>query len=84
LENNYFEDRKGDGAMIRMCFRKTDGGDSSNVEVFSNSVLLVDIYNTGLLLNVLHKKGKSILLQAWTGPEGSSRLKLPDFKKIGT
>jgi hypothetical protein len=27
---------------------------------------------------------KAILLQAWTGPEGSSRLRLPDFKTIGT
>jgi hypothetical protein len=29
-------------------------------------------------------KGKAILLQAWTGPEGSRRLRLPDFKTIGT
>jgi hypothetical protein len=28
--------------------------------------------------------GKAIPLQAWTGPEGSRRLKLPDFKTIGT
>jgi hypothetical protein len=27
-------------------------------------------------------KGKAIPLQAWTGPEGSRRLRLPDFKKI--
>jgi hypothetical protein len=27
------------------------------------------------------KKGKAIPLQAWTGPEGSRRLRLPDFKK---
>jgi len=24
-------------------------------------------------------KGKSILLQAWSGPEGSRKLRLPDF-----
>ena len=30
------------------------------------------------------KKGKAIPLQAWTGPEGSRRFRLPDFKKIGT
>jgi len=36
-----------------MGFRKTDGGDGSNVEMYSNSVRLVDIYNTELLLNVL-------------------------------
>jgi hypothetical protein len=29
-------------------------------------------------------KGKAIPLQAWAGPEGSRRLKLPDFKTIGT
>jgi hypothetical protein len=29
-------------------------------------------------------KGKTIPLQAWTGPEGSRRLKLPYFKTIGT
>jgi len=28
-------------------------------------------------------KGKAIPLQAWTGPEGCRRLRLPDFKKIG-
>jgi hypothetical protein len=29
-------------------------------------------------------KGKAIPIQAWTGPEDSRRLKLPDFKTIGT
>jgi hypothetical protein len=29
-------------------------------------------------------EGKVIPLQAWTGPEGSRRLRLPDFKTIGT
>jgi len=28
-------------------------------------------------------KGKAIPLQAWTGPEGSRWLRLPDFKTIG-
>jgi hypothetical protein len=30
------------------------------------------------------EKGKAIPLQALTGPEGSRRLRLPDFKTIGT
>jgi hypothetical protein len=30
------------------------------------------------------KKGKAIPLQAWTSPEDSRRLRLPDFKTIGT
>jgi len=29
-------------------------------------------------------KVKAIPLQAWTGPEGFKRLRLPDFKMIGT
>jgi len=29
-------------------------------------------------------KGKAILLQAWTGPEGSRSLRFSDFKTIGT
>jgi hypothetical protein len=29
-------------------------------------------------------KGKAILLQTWTGPEVSRRLRLPDFKTIST
>jgi hypothetical protein len=27
-------------------------------------------------------KGKAVPLQAWTGPEGSRRLRVPDFKTI--
>jgi hypothetical protein len=29
-------------------------------------------------------KGKAIPIQALTGPEGSRRLRLPDFKTFGT
>jgi hypothetical protein len=29
-------------------------------------------------------KGKAIPLQSWTGREGPRRLRLPDFKTIGT
>jgi hypothetical protein len=29
-------------------------------------------------------KSEAIPLQAWTGPEGSRRVRLPDFKTIGT
>ena len=33
---------------------------------------------------VFHVKGKAILLQAWTGPEGSRRFRLPFFNTIST
>jgi len=32
----------------------------------------------------MYKKGKAIPLLAWRGPEGFRRLRLPDFKTIGT
>ena len=42
---------------------------------------------TQCLFNIAHKFGelciKAIPLQAWTGLEGSSRLRLTDFKTIG-
>jgi len=30
------------------------------------------------------KKGRAIPLQAWRGPEGSRRLRLPDFKTFSS
>ena len=37
--------------------------------------------NSRYMLYVLYNvKGKAIPLQAWTSPEGSRRLRLPDFK----
>jgi hypothetical protein len=30
------------------------------------------------------KKDKEFPVQAWTGPDGSRRLRLPDIKKFGT
>jgi hypothetical protein len=37
-----------------------------------------------LLTCVWEVKGKAIPLQAWTVPEGSRWLRLPDFKTVGT
>jgi len=47
------------------------------------------MYKRRMLCNKLQFKfykcrGKAIPLQAWTGPEGSRRLRLPDFKTTGT
>jgi hypothetical protein len=53
---------------------------------WSLCVPLLLVYNsvsshTGTVFE--HDKGKAMPLQAWTGPEGSRRLRLPDFKTIG-
>jgi len=50
---------------------------------------IVSLFSTCQMFNfsvtVIKKlQGKAIPLQAWTGPEGSRRLRLPDFKTIGT
>ena len=34
--------------------------------------------------NIHQVKGEAIALQTWTGPEGSRKLRLPDFKTFGT
>jgi len=34
--------------------------------------------------STVYIKGKAIPLQAWTSPEGSRRMRLPDFKTVGT
>ena len=47
----------------------------------TNQVTRMDISYSG---NVFGPKGKANPLQVWRGPEGSSRLRLPDFKTIGT
>ena len=37
-----------------------------------------------LLIIIIIIIGTAIPLQAWTGPESSRRLRLPDFKTVGT
>jgi hypothetical protein len=37
-----------------------------------------------ILMAVKGKKGTAIPARAWTGPEGSRRFRLPDFKTVGT
>jgi hypothetical protein len=60
------------------------------------AVTLISLHDA--IKNVLHRvcstttltfskskvTGTAIPLQPWTGPEGSRRLRLPDFKAIGT
>jgi hypothetical protein len=39
---------------------------------------------TAQIFQIKAKEGKAIPLQAWTGPEGSRSLRLPDFKTVST
>jgi len=49
--------------------------------VFSIDIrtVIMYIYLINWLVSVTEVKGKSVPLQAWTGPEGSRKLRLPDF-----
>jgi len=49
-----------------------------------NKYILQEKLNLSHLNYMVHLKGKckAITLQVWTGPEGSRRLRLPDFKTI--
>jgi hypothetical protein len=55
------------------------------LRIWSSGELFCEDPNEALLNEVsLLCKGKEIPLQALTDPEGSRRLRLPDFKTIGT
>jgi len=45
---------------------------------------LLNFYVVWAALEKLGLQGKATPLQAWTGPEGSRRLRLPDFKTVST
>ena len=37
------------------------------------------LWNRSRITGTLHEKGKAVPLQAWSGPEGSTKLRFPDF-----
>ena len=44
----------------------------------------MQIHDILSLMDHTHIKVKAIPVQAWAGPEGSRRLRVPDFEIIGT
>jgi hypothetical protein len=42
------------------------------------------LITSSIVIIIVFTYNNAIPLQAWTGPEGSRRLRLPDFKTIGT
>jgi hypothetical protein len=46
--------------------------------------IYISLFRVGVPVTFTSKKGKAIPLQAWTDPEGSRSLRLPDFKTFGT
>ena len=56
-------------------FRTYPGPSSGGTTVFMRYLLLVILKQA----DSLKLKGKAVLLQAWSGPEGSRKLRFPDF-----
>jgi len=52
----------------------------SVADIIHDAVTECDDFHTDVLISLFEYK--VIPLQAWTGPEGSGRLRLPDFKTI--
>jgi hypothetical protein len=50
-----------------------------NTQLFCENDNVLEVKNALIL-----RKGKANQLQTRTGPEGSRRLRLPDFKTVGT
>jgi len=38
---------------------------------------------TSKITNIFTQQGKASPIQVWTGPEVSTKLKLPNFKRVG-
>jgi len=47
-------------------------------------MLEISVETVKLMQYIYIYKGKAIPLQAWTGPEVSRMLRLPDFKTVNT
>jgi hypothetical protein len=56
-----------------------EAADSKRLKTLAVSTK-AQFYNMFILS--IKKKDKAIPLQAWTGPEGSRRLRLPDLKTV--
>jgi hypothetical protein len=54
------------------------------IKIYKPRIAVTDGENKRLHSLWLVKQSKAIPLEAWTGPKGSERLRLPYFKKIGT
>jgi hypothetical protein len=66
--------------MVLSWLRKAD----LDISSLSQNLKKIPSKYKSNLDNFTKIKGKGVPLQAWTGPEGSRRLRLSDFKTIGT
>jgi len=55
------------------------GKELTKKTLFTKNLSFITVAHRPIIL-----KGKAVPLQAWTGPEDSTKLRLPDFKTMGT
>ena len=63
-------------SYARMVDTSVGARASEDLPLFHSNAILTCLKNSA--------QGRAIPLQAWTGPEGSRSLRLPDFKTTGT
>ena len=78
-----------EGAQYRTCAHRTahqvaSRGQAIYVEIFDPRIRARTATWKCPDVRTSWNSKQAVPLQAWTGPEGSCRLKLPDFKTIGT
>jgi len=66
------------------CIHQLMEKNQSTVRQYLSNLYISEKNMIQLLLVIMHIKAKAIPLKAWTGPNGSRRWRLPDFKTIGT
>jgi hypothetical protein len=65
------------------CIHQLLEKNQSTVRQYISYLYISEKNMVQLLLVIMHIKAKAIPLKTWAGPEGSRRLRLPDFKTIG-
>jgi hypothetical protein len=63
------------------CISSVVQGETSTPNYDSALHIAIEVTREQIIADV---KGKAIPLQAWTGPQGSRKLRFPNFKTIGT
>ena len=55
--------------------------EKNTADVLSTCILILSIFlvNFNLMYTIFTSKGKTATLQTWRGPEGSRKLRFPDF-----
>jgi hypothetical protein len=57
---------------------------NEEIVILKLSAVVIVLEQTSVFILNSKGKGEAVLLQAWSGPEGSRKLRFPDFHDSGT